>query len=239
MTGAHLHGRAGRLSALAAAWILLSASLAAQSPGTAAFAVFHRGTNVGTADVTLERTGTGWRLTSRSEIGGDFQLSVKQFDAEYDLAWRPRFMTMELSTPDEHAIVHVAMMGTTTRTDIVRPRKEALFGANDVAADTLFLPDYVFGAFEALAARLQTAAAGTELSMFLVPRLEVRAVASRRPPAVVETASGPRTVARWHLTVARDTPTPLEIWVDAGRLLRLDLPEEGLSVVRMDVVASP
>jgi hypothetical protein len=239
MTGAHVHGRAGRLSALITGWLLLSVPLTAQSPGTAAFAVFHRGTPVGTADVTLDRTEAGWRITSHSEIGGDFQLSVKQFDAEYDLAWQPRFMTMELSTPDEHAIVHVAMMGTTTRTDIVRPRKEALFGANDVATDTLFLPDYVFGAFEALAARLQTATTGAAISMFLVPRLEVRAVASRRPPAVVETASGPRTVARWHLTVARDTPTPLEIWVDAGRLLRLDLPEEGLSVVRTDIVESP
>jgi len=238
MTGAHMRGSAGAL-AIVAAWLHLWAPLAAQTPGTAAFAVFHRGTRVGTADTTLERTDAGWRLTSRSEIGGDFQLSVKQFDAEYDASWRPRSMSMELSTPDEHAIVHVAMVGTTTRTDIVRPGKEALFGANDVAADTLFLPDYVFGAFEALAARLQTATPGTGLFFFLVPRMEVRAVADRRPAVDVETTQGPRAVMRWHLTVNREMPTPLEIWIDAGRLLRLDLPEEGLSVVRADVVAAP
>jgi len=225
----------GLLAAFAVA-LVLPASTPAQTPGTASFGVFHRGTRVGTADVTLERTEAGWRITSRSEIGGDFQLSVKQFDAEYDLAWRPRFMTMELSTPDEHAIVHVAMMGTTTRTDIVRPRQEALFGANDVAADTLFLPDYVFGAFEALAARLQNATPGAELAIFLVPRLEARAIADHRSLTTVHTTRGPRAVTRWHLTVKRDTPTPLEIWSDGGRLLRLDLPDEALSIVRTDVV---
>lgn len=222
-----------------AAGVLLPSPSAAQRPGAATFKILHRGTPVGTAAVLLERSQEGWRITSSSEIGGDFQLSVKQFDARYDDAWRPRFMTMELSTPDEHAIVHVAMMGTTTRTDIVRPRKEALFGANDVAADTMFLPDYVFGAFEVLAARLQDWSSGGELSVFLVPRLEVRATADRRPPATVQTATGPRVVTRWHLTVHRDTPTPLEIWIDAGRLLRLDLPDEDLSVVRADVVDAP
>jgi hypothetical protein len=238
MTGAHMRGSAGA-SAIVAAWLHLSAHVAAQTPGTAAFAILHRGTPVGTADVTLERKDGGWRITSRSEIGGDFQLSVKQFDAEYDGSWRPRFMSMELSTPDEHAIVHVAMMGLTTRTDIVRPGKEALFGANDVAADTLLLPDYVFGAFEALAARLQTATPGTELSAFLVPHMEVRVTADRQSPANVQTKEGPRAVVRWHLTVNREMPTPVEVWIDAGRLLRLDLPEEGLSVVRTDVIAFP
>lgn len=217
----------------------LPALTPAQTPGSATFGVFHHGVRVGTAEVSVERSDTGWRITSRSEIGGDFQLSVRQFDAEYDLSWRPRFMTMELATPDEHAIVHVAMMGTTTRTDIVRPRKEALFGANDVAADTLFLPDYVFGAFEALAARLQEATPGAELSIFLVPRLEVRATADRRPPDTVQTSGGQRAVTRWHLTVRREMPTPIEIWLDGGRLLRMDLPGEGLSVVRADVVAAP
>jgi hypothetical protein len=221
--------------------VLLAAALIptaarAQTPGPAAFRIFHRGTDVGSSAVAVDQTDDGWRITSTSEIGGNFQLSVKQFDAEYDLAWRPRFMTMELSTPDEHAIVHVAMMGTTTRTDIVRPRQEALFGANDVAADTLFLPDYVFGAFEALAARLQNATPGTELSIFLVPRLEARAIAERRSAATVHTTQGPRAVTRWHLTVTRDTPTPLEVWIDGGRLLRLDLPDEALSIVRTDVI---
>jgi hypothetical protein len=232
MTDAIVRSAGGVLLAAA----LLPTATLAQTPGTASFGIIHRGTPVGTADVTLARTEAGWRITSRSEIGGDFQLSVKQFDAEYDLTWRPRFMTMELSTPDEHAIVHVAMMGTTTRTDIVRPRQEALFGANDVAADTLFLPDYVFGAFEALAARLENATPGAELSIFLVPRLEARAIADRRSPTTVQTTQGPREVARWHLTVTRDTPTPLEIWSDGGRLLRLDLPDEALSIVRSDVV---
>ena len=97
----------------------------------------------------------------------------------------------------------------------------------------------MFGAFEALAARLQNVTPGTEVSIFLVPRLEARASADRRSPTTVQTRQGPRAATRWHLTVTRDTPTPLEIWIDGGRLLRLDLPDEALSIVRSDVVDAP
>ena len=42
----------------------------------------------------------------------------------------------------------------------------------------------------------------------------------------------------WHVTVQRDTPVVWELWVDSGRLLRLDLPGEELSILRSDL-ASP
>ena len=41
------------------------------------------------------------------------------------------------------------------------------------------------------------------------------------------------------VTVQRDTPVVWELWVDGGRLLRLDVPGERLSVVRADVAAVP
>jgi hypothetical protein len=167
------------------------------------------------------------------------QLSVRNFDAQYDQDWRPMSLSMEVETANEHAIVHVGMMGDVTRTDIVLPNKEALFGANDVPRDTIFLPDYVFGAWEALAARLRTASPGNEISVFAVPEREVKATLERRDPATLQTPAGFRNAMRWRITVNRETPVVWELWVDAGRLLRLDLPNERLSVVRADIAAAP
>jgi hypothetical protein len=227
------------VAALALAWGLAAADAWAQSQDTVTFYVSQRGRSIGSADVTVARSADGWRVTSRGETDGPFQLSVRYFDAQYDPDWRPMSLTMELVSPGEHAIVHVAMAGGVTRTDIVVPNKEVFFGANDVPLDTIFLPDYVFGAWEALAGRLQTAAPGNEISVFAVPEREVKATLDRRDAATLQTPAGFRPAARWRITVLRETPVVWEMWVDGGRLLRLDLPGEGLSVVRSDIAGAP
>jgi hypothetical protein len=214
---------------------LLAATVEAQTPGNATFRISHRGQPVGTAEATVARSADGWRVTSRGQTDGRFQVSVPHFEAQYDPDWRPMFLTMEVVSPGEHAIVHVAMVGTVTRTDIVIPNKEVFFGANDVPRDTIFLPDYVFGAWEALAGRLQTAMPGSVISVFAVPEREVKAVLDRRDPATLQTPAGFQPATRWRITVQRETPVVWELWVDGGRLLRLDLPDEGLSVVRGDI----
>lgn len=223
----------------AAAAVLLSlltaVGAAAQTPGDATFRVTHRGQPVGTTEVTVARSADGWRVTSRGQMDGRVQLSVRHFDAQYDPDWRPMSLTMELVSPGEHAIVHVAMVGSVTRTDIVVPNKEVFFGANDVPRDTMFLPDYVFGAWEALAGRLQTAMPGTEISVFAVPEREVKATLDRRDSATLQTPAGFQSATRWRITLLRDSPVVWEMWVEGGRLLRLDLPDEGLSVVRADI----
>jgi hypothetical protein len=207
----------------------------AQTPGRAAFQISRAGVPIGSADATVERSHDGWRITSRSQIAGPIQLTVPYFDAQYDGDWRPMSLTLEIATPNEHAIVHVGMTSTATRTDIVLPNKEALFGANDVPRDTIFLPDYVFGAWEALAARLQTATPGTEISVFAVPEREVKATVDRRDPATLQTPAGFQTATRWRITVRREPPAVWELWEDGGRMLRLDLPGERLSVLRTDI----
>lgn len=218
---------------------LAAVPTAAQTPGDASFRVSHRGQPVGTAETTVARSADGWRITSRGHTDGRVQVSVPYFEAQYDPDWRPVSLTMELLSPGEHAIVHVAMVGGVTRTDIVVPNKEVFFGANDVPRDTLFLPDYVFGAWEALAARLQTASPGNEISVFAVPEREVKATLDRRDAATLQTPAGFQPSTRWRITVLRETPVVWELWVDGGRLLRLDLPDEGLSVVRGDIAGPP
>jgi hypothetical protein len=227
-----------------AMWVVLALGFVAgaalaQTPDSVSFRVSQRGVAIGTADVTVGRVADGWRITSRSRMDGRVQLTVRHFDAQYDADWRPMSLSVELVTPADHVIVHVAMLGATTRTDIVLPNKEVLFGANDVPRDTVFLPDHVFGAWEALAARLQTAMPGDEISVFAVPEREVKATLDRRDTSALQTPAGFQPATRWRVTVQRETPVVWELWVDAGRLLRLDVPGEELSVLRSDIAAPP
>jgi hypothetical protein len=218
--------------------IVLACPLApayAQEPGSASFRVTQNGAHIGDVSVTLTRDDEGWRIESTGYVGGDFDLTLTQFDARYDAHWRPRFLTMQLGTSAEEAIVHVAMQGTMTRTDVVVPGRDARWGTNRVSPDTILLPDYVFGAYEALAARLATTTPGTDLPLFLVPKSEVHTAVDAVEEVEIQTSTGPIAAKRFSLTVIRAEPTPMTIWIAYGRLVRVDLPLERLSVVRSDV----
>jgi hypothetical protein len=213
--------------------LLVPAVLEAQRPGPAAFRVYERGQRVGDVETTLVRLDDGWRITGRSRVEGDVRIIITRLDLEYDAAWRARFLTLAVEAPEE-ALLQVAVTGTTTRTDIMRPDR-VRFRSTSVSPDTIFLPDLAFGAYEAVAARLADARPGTSLPLFLVPDSETRALVERVASQQVQTERGPLTVTRFWLTEVRGGPTPVEVWVDQGRLLRLDIPHRQLTVLRDDV----
>lgn len=216
------------------AWLLGVATAAAQTPGAAAFVVYEKGQRVGTVETTVERTDDGWRVRGRSRIATSVPVTIPNLDLFYDRAWSGRFMTLEMKTPDD-AIVHVAVIGETTRTDIVRST-EARFLSNAVSPDTIFVPDRAYGAYEAVAARLAAGVPGGNLPMFIPPIGETRMLVERVAEERVRTAAGTIAARRYFISELRQRPTPIELWVAGGRLLRLDRPREGLSIVRSDVV---
>jgi hypothetical protein len=205
---------------------------AAQTPGKATFRVYEQGALVGSVDMTLSATDEGWRIQGSSRIAGAVAVNIPNLDLHYDKAWGGRFMTLDMKTPDE-AVVHVAVVGTTTRTDVVRST-EARFRSHSVSPDTIFLPERAYGAYEAVAIRLSLGVSD-DLPIFVVPigetRAQVESVATER----VTTDAGGITVKHYSLTELRDRPTRVELWVDRGRLLRVDVPRTAISVVRSDV----
>ena len=206
---------------------------AAQTPGKATFRVYEKGALVGSVDMTLSATDEGWRLQGSSRITGAVPVNIPNLDLHYDKAWGGRFMTLDMKAPDE-AVVHVAVVGTVTRTDVVRST-EARFRSQSVSPDTIFLADRAYGAYEAVAIRIDGLPAGADLPLFVVPfgetRGQIEAVATER----VVTDKGPIMARHYTLTEIRERPTRVDIWVDGGRLLRVDLPRAAISVVRADV----
>lgn len=207
---------------------------AAPSPGPASFRVYQRDMPIGAVDVSVTRTNEGWRVQSTSTLAGTLDIAIKQLDLHYDPSWRGRFMTIETFMAGRNIIVHVAVLAGTTRTDIVT-EKEARFRSHSVSADTIFLPDNAFGAYEALAARLTGMRAGMDVPLLFAPESETRGIIEAVADERVGTATGPIAATRYTLQLIGAAPRTLELWVDRGRLLRVELPRDGLSVVRSDV----
>src|SRR5688500_9130512 len=206
---------------------------AAQTPGRATFRVYEKGALVGAVDMTLSSTDDGWRLQGSSRIAGSVPVDIPNLDLHYDKSWNGRFMTIEMKAPDD-AIVHVAVVGAVTRTDVVRAQ-EARFSSQSVSPDTIFMADRAYGTYEALARRRNGMPAGTDLPLFIVPLGETRGLVEAVATERVMTDAGPIMASHYTLTEVRARPTRVEIWIDRGRLLRVDLPRAEISVVRSDV----
>jgi hypothetical protein len=214
--------------------LLAAAPAAAQAPGRASFRVYEKGVVVGTVETSVERSDGGWRIRGSGRTTGAIPVTIPNLDLLYDAAWRGRFMTMEMKLPDD-AIVHVAVVGTTTRTDVVRAR-EARFQSHSVSPDTIFMPERAYGAYEAIAARLTGGYPGLDLPLFVVPIGETRTRVDDVADDEVRTSRGAIRVKRYAMTEFRERPTAVDVWADRGRLVRVDFPRAAISVRRTDVL---
>ena len=217
---------------------MATVSLGAQHEGMASFRVLQRGEVVGEAETSVVRTRDGWQITGTNRIAGTIGVTIRQFDASYDARWRPRFLTVETVAGGSSTVVHVAALGLTTRTDVVQERV-ATWGNHRISPGTIFLPDYAVAAFEVLAARLPTAYEGLEVPLLPAPQSEVLGIVEAVREDPTTTSAGTLPTRRWRLNIERDAPMKVDVWAHDGRLVRLDFPDEALSVVRRDVVAPP
>jgi hypothetical protein len=213
--------------------MLLTSSVLAQTPGKASFVVYEKGRQVGTLDTSVSRTEDGWRIQGSMQTKGSVPVRIVNLDLLYDRNWFGRWLTMEMKQPDD-VIVHVAVGRTTAQTDVVRSR-EARFRSSSVSRNTILLPDRAYGAYEAVAARLSISPPGDDLPIFVPPIGETRAAVESVATERIKTTTGSIAASHYILTEIRPRPTRVDLWVDRGRLLRLDLPAANLSVVRSDV----
>ena len=199
------------------------------------------GVRIGTAQSNVVRTADGWTILGNGECRGCLAsaglqsprpqgVSVKQFHATYSAGWRAAFMTVEVATPRDSTLVHVAMAGSTTRTDIVTAGM-AQWRSYAVSPDTVFLPDHAYAAYEALAVRLAAAKERDDVPVLLAPEGETRAVVESVVRETVKDAGGTVEARRVRLSIIRRTPTPVEMWIANGRVVRPNLPD-GVSVMR-------
>lgn len=213
--------------------LVLSARAAAQTPGRASFVVYEKGQRVGTMETDVSRTSDGWRITGSQQSKGAVPVRIANLDLQYDRNWFGRWMTLEMKAPDD-VLVHVAVARITAQIDVVRAG-EARFRSTSVSANTILLPERVYGAYEAVAARLASEAARGDLPIYVPPTGETRAVVESVSVERIQTVNGVLPVQHYVLTEVRPRPTRVELWADRGRLLRLDFPAAQISVVRSDV----
>jgi len=199
------------------------------------FYIFGQGQRIGSMTVTVLVTDDGWKVTSTGTLAAPVKLNTRLAEVTYDKAWHPRTLVVDALVDGKASTVKTTFTGTQAASDIVQEERQ--FQKTDtVDPQTIVMPNLIFGAYEALAARVSTAAPGATFRVYVAPQAEISVTLGS---VSTERVSGPgRTFeARKHtLTFANPGgPLAVDLWTDGPRLMRIAIPSVGLEVIREDV----
>jgi uncharacterized protein len=216
----------------AAVLTVLAAPAAAQD---VTFRIFAQGHPIGTETVTVTETDAAWTVRSSGQIAAPVSLTTNMAEVVYDREWRPQTLYVDGNVKGKATTVKTRFTGTAAASDVVQDERN--FQKTDtVDARTVVLPNLIFGTYEALAARLSTAAPGATFRVYVAPQAEIE---MRLTGVSTERVSAPGRSfeARRHAVVFENAGGPMaaDLWTDGPRLMRLSIPSAGLDVIRDDV----
>ena len=199
------------------------------------FYIFGQGQRIGSMTVTVLVTDDGWKVTSTGTLAAPVKLNTRLAEVTYDKAWHPRTLVVDALVDGKASTVKTTFTGTQAANDIVQEERQ--FQKTDtVDAQTIVMPNLIFGTYEALAARVSTAAPGTTFRVYVAPQAEISVTLGSVSTERVS-APGRTFEARKHaLTFANPGgPLAVDLWTDGPRLMRIAIPSVGLEVIREDV----
>ena len=239
------HSIRATLAALALATPL--AAFAQQPPappqlreaGATNFAIFLRGAPIGTEQVALTRTATGWNVISSGRLSAPIDAVARRLQVRYSPDWRPLELTLDGTVRGVAQTIHTVVDGTTAKSDITAAGQTSQKTDTIDPNSLLLLSNSFFGPYEAVAARLKTAVAGTQIPVYLEAQSSISITVGESSAEQIQTAG--------RLVIARRTRLALvlpggrldaELWTDdAGRMIRFSVPGQAVEVVREDIAA--
>src|SRR5260221_3101875 len=231
------------LVALAGAVPIANAQQATAPPplsnsSTSGFTIFLRGVPVGIEQISVIRTPDGWTILSTGRIGVPIDVTDSKQEIRYAADWKPIEFTIDATVRGQPQSIHTTFDGTTANNDITMAGQTTT-KSDPIEAGAIVLPNALFSPYEALAARLKTAAPNSTLPEYTLPQTSltlrvVDSVTEQIQTAVRLIVARPR-----HVTISTpNIPLDMNIWGDEnGRLLRLTVPAQNIDVAREDIAS--
>ena len=240
-----LHFIRGALTALAVAVPLVASAQQPPVPpplpdaGATNFTIFLRGAPIGSEQIAVTRTATGWTIASSGRLGAPIDVVARRLQVRYTPEWRPIEFTLDGTVRGQPQTLRTSVDGTTAKSQMNIAGQASEKSDTIDAAALLLLPNSFFGPYEALAARLRTATPGTEIPAYLVPQATMTIRTGESVPEQIQTASRVVSARRTHVTlVLPSAQLDADLWTDdTGRMIRFSLPAQSLEVVREDIAA--
>ena len=229
-------------------FLLGSAAAFAQAPPPLAtpqsdtqYLMFFRSQPVGREEVIVLRTADGWIVRGSSRLGQPIDITTRTAEVEYDIEWRPRSLIVDGVVRGQDVTVKTTFANGKA-SSLVAVQGNPQSKVDDVAPDTIVLPNTFLGSYAALARRLQGKAPGAELRAYIAPQAEITI---RLTSAVSERIDTPKgAINAMHYTMTFVSPPPagdliVNVWAaPEGGLLRLSIPSQSIEMAREDIASA-
>lgn len=222
--------------------LLLAVPAAARqepSSTTYGYTVFVGGTVVGREDVTVRATAGGIAITGKGRLSGSLDIVMRRAEVRYGADWTPEMFELEATVNGGETVLKTTFTGQTAVTQGV-DGGQTIAQTNAVPPRLLILPNVFFGSYEALTRRLASAVAGQEFPAFLgtgtLGALRLTSGGTERMQIGTSTFN----VRRYALSFTNPRGTSVvNLYADEnGSLLRVNIPAQGLDVMREDLASS-
>ncbi len=200
--------------------------------------IFLRGAPIGIEQMAVSRTTEGWSILSTGRLAQPFEVVARKVEVRYTADWKPIAFTVDSTVRGEFQRIITTVDGTTASSDITTGQQTT--GKTDtVDPSSLLLPNVMYSPYEAVAAILRTAPDGATLAAYQIPLAPIQLHVIDSRVEQIQTATRLINAKRTHVTASTSNPpVDINIWGDeAGRLLRLTVPSQGLDVARTDVAS--
>jgi pimeloyl-ACP methyl ester carboxylesterase len=186
--------------------------------------------------VNLARSGSDWIITATGRLAAPIDLTVNRFEIKYTADWQPVELRIDARQRDR-TLSLATSFGVTTAINEITQNAVTNSKTDQVSARTIVLPNNFYAAYEALAARLLSAKAGTVLPAYIAPEVEIKVTVKGATAGQFQTPSGVVSTRRYSVTFQNPGgPLDAEVTVDErGRLARFEIPSGTLAVVRQDL----
>ena len=212
-------------------------SSAQPNPGEASFIVFLHSAQVGIERVELVRSSDGWTVRSISGLQPPVSLENLRSEVEYDADWGPRLLTMSGSPRGGLPFEIRTSFDGTSATYAMKEGDQEVQESFEVDPESVVLPSFFFGAYEALAVRLIGTQAGELIPVYTDPQGRTTVLVREILDQPLETAQESFVARIFRVTFqSPDQDTAADVWVGPNhRLLRVTFPTTGFDIVRDDI----
>ncbi len=214
-----------------------AAAQGTETPGTR-FIVLLQGRPVGSETMSIRKTTDGWHVSATGSLDAPINLSTTLFELSYGLDWQPQSLTISALLAGQPLTLTTTFTPTQATTQGTQ-RGAPIAVSQPVSPRTVVLPNNFYAAYEALAARIGTAAVGAEFPIYVVPQAEITATVTGIASHRFSTDAGQIALRQVAMTFNNPgRPLAVDVWIDAeSRLARVVIPAASLSVVREDLAS--
>ena len=227
------------LPAAAGAQIIPAAPALPEVNGTN-FAIFIGGRPVGSEQIAVSRVADGWMITSSGRLAAPLDVVARRIQVRYTAEWRPLSFDFDGTNRGQLQTMHTVVDQTTAKSSVTLGNQTTEKTDTIDQGALLLLVGNFFGPYEAIAAKIRTAAAGSQLPVYGEgPMVNLTLRVGDSADEQIQTTARLVTARRTALTLGTPgSSIEANIWSDdTGRLVRFNVPGQQIDVVREDIAA--